>query len=203
MTRPTNRTPPRDPRAALSFERAELRAGARVEAQVPTGMPLGWIQPMLHASRISRNRVTDNATRIASARAMRLSARPSSGPRRSMNSPAPASAASTSTRNPTITNFMTNDYSTDPAPASAGSSPPRHGAGSTRSRIVWLVVALVCASITAQLGRWQLSRAHAKLDHEALVAARGGLPPMPASALARDAATGEQQWERHIELTGE
>ncbi|MFL6625158.1 MAG: SURF1 family protein [Vitreoscilla sp.] len=98
---------------------------------------------------------------------------------------------------------MTNDYSTDPAPASAGSSPPRRGAGSTRSRIVWFVVALVCASLTAQLGRWQLSRAHAKLAHEALVAERGPLPPLSGAALARDAATGEQQAQRRIVLSGE
>ena len=68
---------------------------------------------------------------------------------------------------------------------------------------MWFVVALGCASLTAQLGRWQLSRAHAKVAHEQLVAQRGGLPPMPGDALARDAAAGEQQWERHVVLAGQ
>jgi surfeit locus 1 family protein len=97
---------------------------------------------------------------------------------------------------------MKNDYSTDPAATSAGSSPPA-GAGSTRSRIVWFVVALACASLTGRFGVWQLSRAHAKEAGAALVAERGALPPMPAGALARDAATAEMQWQRHVVLTGE
>jgi len=98
---------------------------------------------------------------------------------------------------------MTNDYSTDPAPASAGSSPPRRGAGSARSRIVWFVVALACASLTARFGVWQLSRAHAKQANEALVAERGVMPVLPAAELARDAAAGERQWQRHVVLNGE
>jgi len=102
---------------------------------------------------------------------------------------------------------MKNDYSTDLAHASAGSSPPgatpRRGAGSTRSRIVWFFVALGCALLTARFGVWQLSRAHAKLAHEALVAERGVMPPLAAAQLARDAATAETQFQRHIALTGE
>ena len=97
---------------------------------------------------------------------------------------------------------MKNDYSTDPAAPPAGSSPAR-GAGSTRSRIVWFVVALACASLTARFGVWQLSRAHKKTADAALVAERGTLPPMPAGELARDPATAEQQFQRHIELKGE
>jgi len=96
---------------------------------------------------------------------------------------------------------MKNDYSTDPAAASAGSSPP--GAGSTRSRIVWFVVALGCALLTARFGVWQLSRAHAKLANEALVAERGVMPPLAAGELARDPATAQAQWQRHIVLSGE
>jgi len=96
-----------------------------------------------------------------------------------------------------------NDYSTDPAPAPAGSSPPRRGAGSARSRIVWFIVALACASLTARFGVWQLSRAHAKQANEALVAERGVMPALAAAELARDAAAGERQWQRHIVLTGE
>jgi surfeit locus 1 family protein len=96
---------------------------------------------------------------------------------------------------------MKNDYSTDPAAASAGSSPP--GAGSTRSRIVWFVVALACALLTARFGVWQLSRAHAKLANEALVAERGVMPALSAGELARDPATAQAQWQRHIVLAGE
>jgi len=102
---------------------------------------------------------------------------------------------------------MTKDYSTDPAAASAGSSSPvaraPGGAGSTRSRIVWFVVALACALLTARFGVWQLSRAHTKLANAALVAERSALPPLVGDALARDAATAEAQWQRHIALTGE
>src|SRR5471032_1957695 len=170
-------------------------------------MPDGWIQPRLHARRISRNSVTDNPTRTASTRAMRLSARVSPGSRRSMKNPAPPSAARTSTRKATITIFMKNDYSTDPAAPSAGSSSPedgaRSGAGSARSRVVWFVVALACALLTARFGVWQLSRAHAKLANAALVAERSTLTPLAGGALARDAATAEGQWQRHIALTGE
>ena len=102
---------------------------------------------------------------------------------------------------------MKNDYSTEPAPASAGSSPPeagpRRGAGSTRSRIVWFFVALVCALLTARFGVWQLSRAHAKLANEALVEERGKMPALAAGELARDPATAATQWQRHITLAGE
>ncbi len=97
---------------------------------------------------------------------------------------------------------MKNDYSTDPAAPSAGSSPPS-GAGTTRSRIIWFFVALACASLTARFGIWQLSRGHAKTALAALVADRSTLPPMAPSALARDPAAAEQQFQRHIELTGE
>ena len=102
---------------------------------------------------------------------------------------------------------MKNDYSTEPAPASAGSSPPeagsRRGAGSTRSRIVWFFVALVCALLTARFGVWQLSRAHAKLANEALVEERGKMPALAAGELARDPATAATQWQRHITLAGQ
>jgi surfeit locus 1 family protein len=135
-----------------------------------------------------------------------LSAPASSGARRSMKKPAPPSAARTSTRKTTITIFMKNDYSTDPTAASAGSSPPhepRRGAGSTRSRIVWFVVALGCALLTARFGVWQLSRAHTKLANEAMIAERGVMPALAAGELARDPATAETQWQRHIDVTGE
>ena len=99
---------------------------------------------------------------------------------------------------------MKNDYSTDPAAATAGSPPPGpHGAGSTRSRIIWFIIALACALLTARFGVWQLSRAHAKLANEALVAERGVMPPLAAGELARDPATAQAQWQRHIVLSGE
>jgi len=96
---------------------------------------------------------------------------------------------------------MTNDYSTGGAPASAGSSPP--GAGSTRSRVVWFIVALACALTTARFGVWQLSRAHAKTAYANLVAQRSTMAPLPQDELARDPATAEQQWHRAVQVTGE
>lgn len=102
---------------------------------------------------------------------------------------------------------MKNDYSTDPAPAPAGSSPPEdtapRGAGTLQSRIVWFMVALGCALLTARFGVWQLSRAHTKLANAALVSERSKLAPMDGSDLARDPASAEGQWQRHIALTGE
>lgn len=106
---------------------------------------------------------------------------------------------------------MKNDYSTDtsapgrasPRPASAALEPePVPAAPTTRSRIVWFIVALACAALTARLGLWQLSRAHQKESAAALIAERGGLPPLPADALARDAQAGEGQWQRRIALQG-
>jgi surfeit locus 1 family protein len=103
---------------------------------------------------------------------------------------------------------MKNDYSTDPAATSAGSSPPEaaaasRGAGSTRSRIVWFAVALGCALVTARFGAWQLSRAHTKIAYANTVAARLDMPAVPQDALARDAAAAEQQWYRQVVLSGE
>ena len=98
---------------------------------------------------------------------------------------------------------MTNDYSTDPDAATAGSSPSGANAGSLRARLVWGAVALVFAAFTCTLGFWQLSRAHRKLAFEAEVAERGPLPPLTADQLARDTATGDQQAQRRIVLTGE
>jgi surfeit locus 1 family protein len=99
---------------------------------------------------------------------------------------------------------MKNDYSTDPAADSAGSPAPalaRH-AGTPRSRVIWFVVALACSALTFRFGIWQLSRAHQKLANAALIAERGAQPPLAADALARDAAAGEAQWQRHIALKG-
>jgi surfeit locus 1 family protein len=69
--------------------------------------------------------------------------------------------------------------------------------------VIWFVVALACAMLTARFGVWQLSRAHTKLANEALVRERSALPPMDGAELARDAAAAEQQWQRPIAITGE
>ena len=102
---------------------------------------------------------------------------------------------------------MKNDYSTDAAAASAGSSPPEdvapRGAGTTRSRVIWFFVAVACALLTARFGIWQLSRAHTKLANAALVAERSTQAPLAGSDLAHDPVTAEGQWQRHIALTGE
>jgi surfeit locus 1 family protein len=102
---------------------------------------------------------------------------------------------------------MKNDYSTDPSPAAAGSPLPevdvRWQAGSIRARLLWFVVAALCATGTFYAGLWQLSRGHKKTALAALVAERGKLGPMPAGELARDPATAERQFQRHVELTGE
>lgn len=102
---------------------------------------------------------------------------------------------------------MTNDYSTDPGAATAGSSPsdaPAEGrAGTLRARAVWGAVALVFAAFTCTLGFWQLSRAHRKLAFEAEVAERGPMPPLTLEQLAHDAADGDRQAQRRIVLSGE
>ena len=97
---------------------------------------------------------------------------------------------------------MTNDYSTDPGAATAGSSPSDPNAGSLRARLVWGAVALAFATFTCTLGFWQLSRAHRKLAFEAEVAERGPMPPLTLEQLAHDTATGDQQAQRRIVLAG-
>ena len=65
------------------------------------------------------------------------------------------------------------------------------------------MVALACALLTARFGVWQLSRAHTKIAYANTVAARLDMPAVPQDALARDAATAEQQWYRQVVLTGQ
>ncbi len=69
--------------------------------------------------------------------------------------------------------------------------------------MVWFFVALACALLTARFGVWQLSRAHTKLANAALVAERSKLAPLDGSELARDPVAAENQWQRHIALTGQ
>jgi surfeit locus 1 family protein len=107
---------------------------------------------------------------------------------------------------------MTDDYSTRDPARSAGSPGPHGDAGdaaverrrapTAASRLGWLVVAVLCAATTARLGVWQLSRAHQKENAAALVAERSREPPLPAAALATDAAGAAAQWQRRIEVDG-
>jgi len=102
---------------------------------------------------------------------------------------------------------MKNDYSTGHRPAAPGSSPPSEPnasrAGTPRARVTWGLVALAFAALTCRLGFWQLSRAHTKLALEAEMAQRGPMPALHADQLARDEATGKEQAQRRIVLTGE
>ena len=105
---------------------------------------------------------------------------------------------------------MTNDYSTGPGAASAGSSPSgapeasaRSRAGSLRARLAWGVVTLLFAAFTCMLGFWQLSRAHRKLTFEQQMAERAPMPPLTLDQLARDASAIDQQAQRRIVLGGQ
>jgi surfeit locus 1 family protein len=88
----------------------------RGAVQAPVGSPVGFTQPMYQLSRMNRNSAIDSPTRSASARAMRLSRERVSLLLRSMNTPAPANEASTSTKAITITVFMGHDYPVRAAP---------------------------------------------------------------------------------------
>ncbi len=108
---------------------------------------------------------------------------------------------------------MTNDYSTGPAAASAGSSPSeateaseasaRSRAGSLRARLAWGAVTLLFAAFTCMLGFWQLSRAHRKLAFEQQMAERAPMPPLILEQLAHDTTAVDQQLQRRIVLSGQ
>lgn len=77
--------------------------------QRPDGRPLGEIQPMYQATRMIKNSPTEIATRIANARAMRLSGASAflSAPgRRNMNTPALPNAARMPITANTMITFM-------------------------------------------------------------------------------------------------
>lgn len=71
-----------------------------------------------------------------------------------------------------------------------------------RRRWPVLLAALAGAALTARLGLWQLDRAAQKQALQARVEQRAALPPLPAAALAADAATAAQQFDRRIALRG-
>lgn len=146
-------------------------------------MPLGWIQPSAQASSTSRNKVTDSATRTASARIMWPDFGLSSPPR-SMNTPAAASAARMPTNaTPSRMDFMATDY-------------PR------RRRLIVLAAALLALLLTARLGVWQLARAAEKEALQALLEQRGREATLPAEALADTEAAAADQRYRRVTLRG-
>lgn len=75
-------------------------------------------------------------------------------------------------------------------------------AGSSRRRAVVLIAALLTSGITARLGWWQLDRAQQKLELQARIEARAGLPPLPQAELPREATQAEAQHYRPVQLRG-
>jgi surfeit locus 1 family protein len=72
-----------------------------------------------------------------------------------------------------------------------------------RSRVLWLVPTLAFCALTSWACSWQLSRAHAKLAYEAEVKERSALPPLTGAGIARDAADGALQSQRHVDVEGQ
>ena len=70
-----------------------------------------------------------------------------------------------------------------------------------RNAIV-LVAAVAAAALTARLGVWQLDRAAQKTRLQDVQLSQRALLPLPAEALARDAATAQAQLHRRIALQG-
>ena len=146
----------------------------------------------------------DTPTRTASARAMRpFGAAPeASAPesRRSMNSPAEASAARMTTKASAMTIFMAKDCSTaSPAPTAREPAPRPH------RRIAAIVAALLLVALTARLGLWQLDRAATKQALQARQAQRERLPALSGPELLQLAAQPERigaQLQRRVVLHG-
>ena len=68
--------------------------------------------------------------------------------------------------------------------------------------VVITLAALAIALLTARLGLWQLDRAAQKTALQQATEQRGRLPALDADALARDAASAEQQQHRPVRLAG-
>jgi surfeit locus 1 family protein len=68
--------------------------------------------------------------------------------------------------------------------------------------LVVLLAALLGAGLTARLGVWQLDRAAQKTALQQTLDSRQALAPLPASALATDAAQAAAQQDRRIVVTG-
>lgn len=71
-----------------------------------------------------------------------------------------------------------------------------------KARWVILLATLAGVALTARLGAWQLSRASQKEQLQALLQARGAMPVLEGSQLARDAPTAEAQHHRRVRLQG-
>ncbi len=69
-------------------------------------------------------------------------------------------------------------------------------------RVVVLLAALAGAALTARLGIWQLDRASQKIHLQQMLAQRHAMPPLPASALARDTAALADELDRRVALEG-
>lgn len=69
-------------------------------------------------------------------------------------------------------------------------------------RIVIAIAALVAIGVTVRLGLWQLDRARQKTDLQALIDARGQMPPLAPSDLAADERAAREQHQRRLSLRG-
>ena len=69
-------------------------------------------------------------------------------------------------------------------------------------RLLVLIAAVVCASVTARLGLWQLDRAQQKLALQAQIQSRGALSVLPQADLAHTARQAEAQHYRPVRLQG-
>lgn len=68
--------------------------------------------------------------------------------------------------------------------------------------LIVLLAAVAGALATARLGLWQLDRAAQKIELRGALLARGALPPLDASTLARSADTAAEQQHRRVVLQG-
>lgn len=68
--------------------------------------------------------------------------------------------------------------------------------------LIVLLAAVAGALATARLGLWQLDRAAQKIELHGALLARGALPPLDASTLARSADTAAEQQHRRVVLQG-
>lgn len=72
----------------------------------------------------------------------------------------------------------------------------------TARGLVLLAATLIGMAVTARLGVWQLDRAAEKMALQDALEVQGQLPPLEASALARDLGQAEAQVHRRAEVSG-
>lgn len=180
-----------------------MRVGRRGD-QRPAGSPVGWIQPIAQLSSNSRKTATDTVMRTVSARAMRERSSmplPSRG-RRTMNTPADASATRMMAKASPRKIFMVEQYPTPPASDPARTAAPAPLSSPTR-RVVVLLAALAVCGLTARLGLWQLDRAAQKTRLHEQQVERRMLPALDPVEWPRSAAEAEPLHERAVLLRGE